>query len=146
MINSSFIDSVLGLGVDERVRMLVVTLNDLPGISTISCCGGHENPRGSQVKSDSFYVALSVEMNRNRPSKKGWRSLGIIERATTLCEISYMQEYGEKDARYFNIIMCNLTDCNDEESLYLLDFEIHGRFGADPNVLANQIIEEANAL
>jgi hypothetical protein len=145
MIKKAFIEALNNTEIDERVRRLVYVLNDLPGVSTRSSCGGHENPSGSQVESDSFYVNFSIQMDGNRPSKKGWRSLGIIERATELCSINCEQEYDSKDYPY-SIIVCNLTDAQDEESLTYLDFEISGRYGADPDMLADNISDIVNSL
>jgi hypothetical protein len=139
MKNMVLIDAVSQMGIDERVNKLIGVLNDLPAINTFSSCGGHENPRGSQVKSDSFYIYFSIETVRNRPSKKGWESLGIIERATTLGNIDYTIKFGEKDFLYYSITICNLTDGDDKDSLSMLDFELTGRFSADPNVLADII-------
>jgi len=50
--------SIAGLPIDKRVRRLVHTLNQIPGVSTYSSCGGHRNPSLAQEAAGTFYVEL----------------------------------------------------------------------------------------
>lgn len=59
--------------VDVPVRRLVRRLNRLPGCSTISSCGGHPEPTGSQVPDGRFSVDLELA-----PTRAGWRSLEVL--------------------------------------------------------------------
>ena len=49
---------IVGLPIDKRVRRLVHTLNQIPGVSTYSSCGGHRNPSLTQEAVGTFYVEL----------------------------------------------------------------------------------------
>jgi hypothetical protein len=44
---------------DENMRPLIYHMNThYKGLTTISCCGGHKKPKGSQNKEGTFYVAF----------------------------------------------------------------------------------------
>jgi hypothetical protein len=65
-----------GIEVDERVRGLVAVLNTIPGVWTLSSCGGHKRPRRSQVGSKKFQVSLTIDQNR-----QGWCAIALITKA-----------------------------------------------------------------
>ena len=60
--------------IDRPVRGLVTVLNRLPGVCTVSSCGGHRDPRNvSQCRRGEFYVNFLVDRTR-----AAWRSLGYL--------------------------------------------------------------------
>lgn len=59
--------------IDENIAPLVAILNSLPGISTNSSCGGHENPTPGQAVAGEWYVDFCL-----LPDKRGWQSLELI--------------------------------------------------------------------
>ena len=59
--------------IDERVKELVCILNKFKGIETFSSCGGHANPKPSQIGRGRFYVDFWVD-----PNKTGFGSLEKI--------------------------------------------------------------------
>jgi hypothetical protein len=62
------------LQVDERVESLVLELNEFPGVTVFSSCGGHQVPiRVSQCPRDQFEVNFNIY-----PLHGGWRSLELI--------------------------------------------------------------------
>ncbi len=63
--------------VDANIRDLVRALNEVPGRTTFSSCGGHENPTGSQEPLGIFQVTFDVE-----PNELGFRALEIVTFAT----------------------------------------------------------------
>ena len=64
---------------DANIVHLVRALNAFPGISTIGCCGGHENPSEIQRPLGEWFVTFHVAH-----TKGGWRSLESIAGAVTL--------------------------------------------------------------
>jgi hypothetical protein len=62
--------------IDHRVKELVCVLNKFAGIETFSSCGGHVNPKPSQVGRGRFYVDFWVE-----PNMTGFGSLEKITHA-----------------------------------------------------------------
>lgn len=70
------------IDIDPAVRPLVDALNTLPGISTYSSCGGHENHRPGQHAKGHFYVCFNVEEGpMGRPLAMAWDSIALITRA-----------------------------------------------------------------
>jgi hypothetical protein len=67
--------------IDENMQLLVKTLNQLPGIATIACCGGHENPSRIQRPAGAWFVTIVVY----RYDERGWNDLDIIHRAISRC-------------------------------------------------------------
>jgi len=60
--------------IDEKVRPLVIILNEFPGTHTFTSCGGHKKPLEiSQCGPGKFWV--NMYFNRTGP---GWRSLELI--------------------------------------------------------------------
>ena len=59
--------------IDENIATLVATLNSLPGISTNSSCGGHENPGPGQAPAGEWYVDFDL-----LPHQLAWQSLELI--------------------------------------------------------------------
>jgi hypothetical protein len=146
MINELDVEAKTGMEIDERVRKLVCVLNGLPGIHTFSSCGGHDNPGPGQARLDNFYVCFSIDVMGMHPTKKAWKSVGVITEATMLGEVDFMQKYGERGCPYYNLMVCNLFDEIDDDSISMLDFEIKGRFGANPDDLADLITEVEKGL
>jgi hypothetical protein len=60
--------------IDVNVRALVRVLNGFDGITTISSCGGHENPT-SPVQWDAGTWQVSFEIDR---SEDGWFALEFL--------------------------------------------------------------------
>jgi hypothetical protein len=46
--------------IEKRVRFLVEILNQLPGVKTISSCGGHKNARPGQSPQGTFFVDFNI--------------------------------------------------------------------------------------
>lgn len=105
---------------DSRVRTLVETLNDLPGIYTCSSCGGHpdEGERENPAPDGCFYIQFIVE-----PTEEGFLSLGILDLAAR-----------NTDHELLDVKVLNTTD-----SPRLVMFHVLGRGGVDPGVLAEEI-------
>jgi hypothetical protein len=110
----------LPVAVDERIRTLVDTINDLPDVYTCSSCGGHQDPgnRENPVPEGCFYIQFLVE-----PTENGFLSLGIIDRA----------------ARTVNTddLMVKVMNCTDNPNLVM--FTIVGKNWVDPDDLATEI-------
>lgn len=66
--------------IDENIATLVATLNSLPGISTNSSCGGHENPGPGQAPAGEWYVDFYLI-----PHQLAWQSLELV--ALTIGEL-----------------------------------------------------------
>ena len=56
-----------------------------------------------------------------------------------LCDL--IQTYGEHGCPYYNLMLCNLFDEVDNDSIGMLDLKVKGRFDTHPTFLANHIIE-----
>jgi hypothetical protein len=65
-----------GIEVDDNMVRLIDVLNSIPAVDTFSSCGGHDDPKSSQVAAGRFTVSLSIEQNRH-----GWVALGLLARA-----------------------------------------------------------------
>jgi hypothetical protein len=65
--------SLVGVQIDKRVVRLVDALNTLPGVTTVSSCGGHRRPALGQVGPGRFYVSLDISRRQAT-----WRSLETI--------------------------------------------------------------------
>ncbi|MDQ2997458.1 MAG: hypothetical protein M3R61_10430, partial [Chloroflexota bacterium] len=64
--------------IDTNMRTLIETLNQLDGIATVSCCGGHEHPARCQRPLGAWFVTFEVYPY----DKRGWDALSIIRYAT----------------------------------------------------------------
>jgi hypothetical protein len=110
----------LPVAVDERIRTLVDTINDLPDVYTCSSCGGHtdlEN-RENPVPEGYFYIQFIVE-----PTDKGFLSLGIIDLAA--------RNIDNDD------LTVKVLNCTDNPKLVM--FTILGKNWADPDDIAKEI-------
>jgi hypothetical protein len=110
----------LPVAVDERIRTLVDTINDLPDVYTCSSCGGHtdlEN-RENPVPEGYFYIQFIVE-----PTEKGFLSLGIIDLAARNIEN--------------DDVTVKVLNCTDNPKLVM--FNILGKNWADPDDVAKGI-------
>lgn len=106
-----------GLDIDDRVARLVVALNELPDVCTLSSCGGHEDPGRGQVGAGEFIVELDIEKTR-----AGWHGVEMITEA----------------------IWCSKNDLHRLELTTWwngdsLCFELRGEDGADPDAMADEI-------
>jgi hypothetical protein len=63
--------------IDENMRVLIETLNRLPGVATVACCGGHEHPAQDQRPLGEWFVTIEVYPY----DKRGWDTLSIIRYA-----------------------------------------------------------------
>ena len=63
---------------DTRLKNLIEEINSLPGIQTITSCGGHKKPdiTQSQVPENEFYVVFGFKTQY--PTKEAWESLNVI--------------------------------------------------------------------
>lgn len=61
--------------IDVNIRGLVDVLNQLPGISTLGSCGGHERPIDEigQRPIGEWFVTFSASLKRG-----GWRSIELL--------------------------------------------------------------------
>ena len=113
--------------IDERVRRLVGTLNELPGIETFSSCGGHDDHGHSgRCPVDEFYVNFGLDIVRG-----GMASLAVIAFAAGECGNIAVNAW------------CN-TD-NPADAIDTLWFEIRGVEGAEPSDLADSIVNAVGA-
>jgi hypothetical protein len=60
--------------INFNIKKLVETIGNLPGIETVSSCGGHEEITDrSQVPENNFYI--SFKFIEEYPSRSGWELL-----------------------------------------------------------------------
>lgn len=59
--------------IDCRVARLVSALNEIPGVTTSSSCGGHKNPGPCSEPVESFSITLDVP-----ETSEGWRAIEVI--------------------------------------------------------------------
>ncbi len=99
---------------------LVNAMLCIPGVHTLSSCGGHDDPTGGQEPRGQFNVNLDVTRNA-----KGWQALAIIQTA-----IQMLDAYCEGD-----IAMTVWADPDDAspEGVHL---DLTGKHDADPDELA----------
>lgn len=74
--------------IDENMIRLVKALNDYPGVTTLGCCGGHENPSPIQHPLGHWFVTFRIAHTRG-----GWRSLELI--ASVPPRFSYRNKLGK---------------------------------------------------
>lgn len=110
----------LRMTIDQRIKKLVNTLNDLPDVYTCSSCGGHKDleNRENPVPEGYFYIQFIVE-----PTENGFLSLGIIDLAAR-----------NVDNDDLNVKVLNCTD-----NPKLVMFHILGKNWVDPDEVAKEI-------
>lgn len=107
-------------GIDSNIRNLVSILNTFEGIFTMSSCGGHKNPIGSQVLENKFYVGFDITNSNGYPSKSGWKSIGKIDQALS----TYIAD--SDNTCKLEILFCNLSPEEDDPEGLCNSFEIRG--------------------
>ena len=60
---------------DPPIVALVRAIHELPGITTWGSCGGGE---GHMAEADQWWVTLTPEKKKSRPTKTGWFSLEFL--------------------------------------------------------------------
>jgi hypothetical protein len=110
---------------DPPVRWLVSFLNELPGIATLSSCGGHA---GGEAPADEWYVHLELEpadaeSEIAAPSERAWLSLEFVAWQT-------YGPWGNHDVRV--VAYANPPHINFPGRM--LRFELSGRRSGDDGV------------
>jgi hypothetical protein len=116
---------------DVKVKGLVDVMNKYPGINTSSSCGGHKNPESGQVPFGEWYVNFDIwgeDPDADMPSFDGWKSLGKLSHATF--------EYIEVGDGRIDLVVCNLSDRDDDPEGLCNYFEVHG-YNADIKIFTN---------
>ena len=108
--------------IDTNVLTLVKAINAIPGISTFSSCGGHDNPRPNQAPAGTFTVSIDADRN-----SAGWRGLTVLSRAVA--------DYGHVDL----IAWFNGDDDTPADEVECLCFELRGTTPAVADELADVI-------
>jgi hypothetical protein len=107
-------------GIEERIRELVETLGNLPGIIPVASSGSVSVATGHHGAGDEFFVDFNVDVLAG-----GWRSLNILVFATS------QTDTGENFAVTAWPNTDEPTDC--------LSFKLCGIKSADPGELAEAI-------
>ena len=106
--------------IDERVRELVLRINALPDICTMTSCGGHPIPdeEKGQLPDGECNVGFFI-----KPTIKGLRSLGIVDQAASNLD----------DQNIF------IRVWNDSNNPNFVVFILTGRNCVEPSLLAEEI-------
>ncbi len=106
--------------IDERVRELVLRINALPDVCTMTSCGGHPVPddKKGQLADGEFNIGFFI-----KPTIKGIRSLGIIDQAASNIDDE-------------NVMIRVWNDSNNPNFVV---FILKGRNGVAPALLAEEI-------
>ena len=116
------------LEIDANMVELVDAINDIPGLSTFSSCGGHDNPTAGQVAAGRFTVSIDVDLDDS-----GWRGLTLLS-----CAVREYIEALEDDAVCLSAWF-NGVDEDDADDPDLLCFDLSGEAPAAPQQLAEII-------
>ncbi len=113
--------------VDANIRDLVRALNEVPGLTTTSSCGGHKNPTFYQQPLGTFQVTFDVEAN-----ELGFRALEIVTFAAN--EVELLLQYMRRPERvHITTVFLNL-EIRDRGGLA---FDLRGN--VSPDHLAHEI-------